>query len=387
VPGVTVAGDTLLRAIAASGLPRAGDDATVGGPDDGTEHGDAARDAHPALLAGYAWDQLLAGVRTQRMQGLLARAVADGVLSVTEAQRAEVEGLQRDAMAWVASNERALLATVDHLAEGDVVAVVLKGAAVAHLDYPDPTMRVFGDADVLLPAQRLEPAVDLLRDAGFERPGPEPRRGVHGRIGREVELVGPEGGSIGLHVAVAPEPFALFIDVDELFGNGDTFFVAGRQLAGLSRPWRFLQACFSAVLGTQPVRLVPLRDAAGIATADGFDWRTAVELAEACQGGAVMARAVGLAWRAFGLDPEHPLAGWAVDRPESAGEHELLAPFSAESRRPPKGTLATLRCLDAPGARARYLRAVLRPGRTGDRAAPGQTDRPVPGWLRRRRPP
>lgn len=52
-------------------------------------------------------------------------------------------------------------------ARRDLPAVVLKGAALAHLLYPDPALRAMRDLDVLVPARRALEAREALRGLGF----------------------------------------------------------------------------------------------------------------------------------------------------------------------------------------------------------------------------
>jgi hypothetical protein len=344
MPGVSVAGDATMRAVAASGLRGA----------------TAELPADP--LEGYAWERLLAGVRAQRMQGLLAQAVIDGRLPVTDEQRREVAELHGDAMFRVLGVERAMLDAVEILSSAGVDATVLKGSAAAHLDYPDPALRVFGDVDLLLAGGTLPDATAAFAAAGYRRPRPELSRGFDRRFGKSIDLVGPHDVQIDLHRTLALEPFGLLIDTSDLFEGREGFTVGDTKLQALSVTCRFVHACYHAVLGNHPVRLVPLRDAAGIALSGRLDRDAAIALAERWQGGAVVARAVGLAWRAFGLDPDDPLSRWATDRPETHGEHELLTPFGPEQRRQTHRTLATVRLLHGLRAKAAYLRAVLLPG-------------------------
>lgn len=46
-------------------------------------------------------------------------------------------------------------------------AIVLKGAALAHLIYPAPGLRPMGDLDLLIPADRVDPARAALAESGF----------------------------------------------------------------------------------------------------------------------------------------------------------------------------------------------------------------------------
>lgn len=60
--------------------------------------------------------------------------------------------------------------------------LVLKGAAMAHLVYPQPVLRPMRDLDLLVRAEEVYRAYALLPEIGAEpaprpRPGPPPSRG------------------------------------------------------------------------------------------------------------------------------------------------------------------------------------------------------------------
>lgn len=72
---------------------------------------------------------------------------------------------------------RALRDALPALERADIPVVVLKGMALAHLVYPDPTLRPMQDVDLWTPPDRLEAAVETLRQTGFQFP----RRTYEGR--------------------------------------------------------------------------------------------------------------------------------------------------------------------------------------------------------------
>ena len=65
---------------------------------------------------------------------------------------------------------RALRDALPALERAGIPVVVLKGMALAHLVYPDPTLRPMQDVDLWTPLQQLDAAVDTLRQAGFQFP-------------------------------------------------------------------------------------------------------------------------------------------------------------------------------------------------------------------------
>jgi hypothetical protein len=62
--------------------------------------------------------------------------------------------------------EQMLLQAVRLLDGAGVPHRILKGVAVAHLDHADPSLREFGDADILVPADRYDDATAALRSDG-----------------------------------------------------------------------------------------------------------------------------------------------------------------------------------------------------------------------------
>jgi hypothetical protein len=55
-------------------------------------------------------------------------------------------------------------------AAADIQALVVKGAALAHLVYPDPALRPMSDLDLLVPKSELEHAREVLAGLGFSAP-------------------------------------------------------------------------------------------------------------------------------------------------------------------------------------------------------------------------
>jgi Uncharacterised nucleotidyltransferase len=59
---------------------------------------------------------------------------------------------------------------IEGLQECDVTALVLKGIILAYTTYPDPSLRPMSDLDLLVPPEKKEKALLVLRKLGFEYP-------------------------------------------------------------------------------------------------------------------------------------------------------------------------------------------------------------------------
>src|SRR4051812_21943518 len=124
-----------------------------------------------------------------RLIGLLAAAVRDGALPVSDTAR---DMLEEEWQRWLAHDlriERLLLDALHELAAAGIPARVLKGVALAHTAYSDPAVRVFGDADVLVPGPHFTRAATVLAERlDAQRYLPELRPGFDDRFGKEVML-------------------------------------------------------------------------------------------------------------------------------------------------------------------------------------------------------
>ncbi len=193
--------------------------------------------------------------------------------------------------------ERALIEVWQTFASTGIAARVLKGPAVAHTGYPDPSMRGFGDIDVLVSSDDFDRALFHLAAGGATRRYPEPRAGFTKRFGKGVAMLRTDGYEIDLHRTFVAGPYGLLIDLGSLFAKSTPFTIAGRVLLGLEREAQFVGACYHAVLGSARPRLVPLRDVLQIALANPFSFERARELWTDWHGGAVVALAVRQACR------------------------------------------------------------------------------------------
>ena len=115
--------------------------------------------------------------------------------------------------------EQAALAASEVLEAAGVRHLLLKGAALATAVYADPSLRPFGDVDLLLEPGRFGDAIAALRAAGAVRPFPEVRRGFDRRFAKDVPVLFG-GGALDLHRTLIAGPFGRRIPVGELVERG-----------------------------------------------------------------------------------------------------------------------------------------------------------------------
>ena len=94
---------------------------------------------------------------------------------------------------------------------------VLKGSAVAHIDFPDPGLRSFGDVDMLVRAGDFGRAVGVLETMGGRRRVPELRPGFDRRFGKGAVIKLPSDLEIDLHRTFVAGALGMTIDLDSLF--------------------------------------------------------------------------------------------------------------------------------------------------------------------------
>jgi hypothetical protein len=338
--------DGFVRAIAAKGL-----------------HGSSLEFPGRPLEASE-WSKLRMGVWFHRIDGLLAAAVHDDDLPVTPEQRDEVLAAHGDAMKVCLALEADLLQIAAILDRSGFGYRVLKGPAFAHLDYPDPALRVFGDVDLLVRSEDYDAAVAALTAAGFERKFTEVRGGFDHRFGKGTCLKGPNGRELDLHRTFVMGPYGLALDLDDVWGSVDRFRIAGRGFDTLNADQRFLHACYHAALGNISPRLTPLRDLAGMLqrSVNPVDVDRALALSSRWQSTAVVARAVALAWEGFAL-PEDPLARWARRFSPSDRDRRALRTYLDPDMGYAARSYAALQAVQGVRAKAAFAWALAVPDR------------------------
>jgi hypothetical protein len=265
-------------------------------------------------------------------------------------------------MLWTLRVERMLLVVSRHLEALGVGSVVLKGPALAHTHYPDPSLRAFRDLDLLVPTRQWRAACSALEALGMRRRLPEPRPGFDERFGKAAVYTGSEGVQVDLHRTLAQGPFGQWMDPEELFGRTTSFALAGRNLRRLDDTALLLHACVHASLGWTPPELLPLRDIAQISTAGEVDWASLEGLAARWRLGAVLVHAFATTSQAFG--PVLPLPSRRLIHMDIRPEDSRALRSYTTGRRWRGATVrSTLRAIKGTRTKAAYIGALVFPKR------------------------
>lgn len=320
-------------------------------------HGLPGRGFPAAPLSEEAWSALLTAAADHRVLGLLRSAVDSGALPATDAQRTGARSAHRRSLLRVLALERHLVSVTTLLSGAGVETRVLKGSAYAHLDYPDPALRSFVDLDLLFRPADIARAVSVLSSAGLTRILAEPRPGFDRRFDKGTTLRGPDF-EIDVHRTFVLGPWGFRVDLDALWASSDTFTIGGHPLTALSKPHRFLHACYHAALGDWPLRLGSLRDVAELHPADEHGL---LDLAGSWGVQAVVAAAVADSTRLLGLPVTGPLRTWARQYVPTSREVRWLGLHTRANKTFAAQAVATLPVLPGLREKAAYLRALLLP--------------------------
>jgi hypothetical protein len=302
--------------------------------------------------------RVLAG---RQLSGIALAATESGWLQLPAEAETVLLDHHRASMMWALDLERTLLKLSDRFEAAGLGTVVLKGPAIANAVYPDPSWRPFGDLDVLVHTVDWKRACEVLREAGFIRNLPEPRRGFDERFGKAASHSDSIGRQVDLHRTLVLGPYGLLMDPDELFGRTSEFGLGGRMLRRLDDTAALVNACLHAALGAWPPFPMPLRDVAQVAWTGRVDWDALTVLAERWRVLPVVAHSLRTAAHWLASELPAPAQSIAAIRPSPA-DRRLL---SAYTRRRTRGgmTLATIAHIPGFRGRASYIRALLVPDR------------------------
>lgn len=327
--------------------------------------------------------ELVRRAEGEKLLGSLQAAVTSGLLELPSDALDLLAQRHRATMAWCLRIEARLVETERWFREeGGVEHLVIKGSAIAHLDEPDPSMRSFADADLLVAGRDIDRAVAALARHGATRPWPQRRRGFDRRFAKSVTMTSNGGIEIDLHRTLCDGVFGVRMPLDELFDRAECFTLGGEQMGALSRPHRLLHAAYHAVLGSSAPALYSLRDLAGYLSSPELAPGAIVPVVQRWRGEAVLAAAVRATLGELQFDAgDWP--GWLADVRVDPDERELVRRQRTEGSSIGPAKLDMWRELPGVRLKAAYARAVLWPS-SAHLSSRGLTRRQVwSGWLRR----
>lgn len=187
----------------------------------------------------------------ERVVPLLYRVVVDARSALDDHEFGLLVGVQCDVMAAAVRFEYDLLEVAEAIS-GRFPFAVLKGLAVAHLDYSDPAMRQFADVDLLVAPADLAAVVELLGGLGWRQAYPLPRH--HERFTHAITLRNERRVEIDLHQRIAHRALGECLPTDDLLHRRVAYEIAGETVWALDDADRMVHACVHAATSRAPYR-------------------------------------------------------------------------------------------------------------------------------------
>lgn len=303
----------------------------------------------PIVLSHDSYGHLFSQCSRNRITPLLVHALSGGLIELDDDQAAELTDQQFRIMTTSVAIEAVALRAVSVLDEGGVDVRVAKGMATAHLDYPNPALRQFGDVDLLVPPAQFDDAIAVLHAEGMA--SKYALRGGRWRVQHSVPIAA-DGLEIDLHHRLLHQAGGHLAARLDLFADPQTYEVGGRMLHALPAPVRLIQAAGQNVLSaSEDTKLSSDVDV--------------LILADATDDAYTLANEVGLGWLLdLGLHRAYRAAGLA--EPPQRGRSALIdrqLRRTYEGHRPSAVQLALAEALVAPPrATAASLWSIVAPG-------------------------
>ena len=305
------------------------------------------------------WLLLRSRLLSARLTGLAVAAAAEGVLSLTQEQEAELLEQQRARMARALVLERTLLTVTAELERAAIPVLALKGSSFAHTAYPDPSWRDFDDVDLLVPTNDFARAGRVLVEAGCNATTVAPRPGFVERFGK-AGVFRKDVFEIDLHRTLMLGPYSIWVDAERLFAERSTFPLGGRRISCLSPELRFIHACMHAILGANPPLLLPLRDVAEIDRAGDIDMDAMARDARTWRLESVIALAAKEVRERLDVEPGPILSAFDTVRP-SRLERKAVRAYLEVGHSGGRTSSSMIRVLPGVRPKLAYLRAIVLP--------------------------
>jgi hypothetical protein len=278
------------------------------------------------------FNTLIGHAEHHRVLGLVGVAVRAGDFPVTAEQATVIEDRWA---AWLGHSlrvEQLVIELASALQEQGIDALAAKGVALAHVAYPHPEWRVYGDVDLLIEPGRFSDAMTtIVRRFDGERAQPELRSGFDERFGREI-LVRVGRYEVDLHRTFVDGAYGLTVHLDDLFETPTPFSIGEATIAALAPAPRAMHAAYAATLSDWPPRLIALRDLAQIVTHSDPDPDAVLALARRWRAEGVLATAMRSAWRQLCLTTRPALLEWAEQHRLAARDRLVLASYRGRAR-------------------------------------------------------
>ena len=155
--------------------------------------------------------------------------------------------------------------------------LLLKGAALAHLVYRDPTLRPMRDVDVLVRARDAPRAARVLESCGFAVAGPVVPPGHHHARAMSTTV---DSATVTIelhHQLLPPTAFLRPVEYDDVSRDAQSFDWSGHEVRGLGREdmlWHVYAHAFAINVTRPAIRLISVADLVTLTEAwiEEIDW-------------------------------------------------------------------------------------------------------------------
>jgi hypothetical protein len=316
----------------------------------------------PPDIEADSWGLVGHVIQTRKLTGITLAAIQDGGLNLPDEALTRLIRDHKEHMMHALALERWLIRLADGFERSGIEFVVLKGPALAHTVYPEPSWRPFGDLDVLVRTDHWRQACEAVADLGFVRNLPEPAVGFDERFGKAATHTNGDGFQLDLHRTLTLGPFGLWVKPEWLFEMTVPLHVGGRTFARLDDAALLVHAALHASLGSTPPLTLALRDVAQVAFNPGVDWSLLEKLAVDWRATAVIQHAFAATEETFGVALPPQARGVRMISP-SGRQTKALRQYMGEQRR--VGGMAFATTMAIPGFRAKvsYAKSLALPSR------------------------
>lgn len=211
--------------------------------------------AEADALTEDEWHVLMTWAVDQRVVGLL-RAAAGQLVAMSPGQDQQLRVSNLAAATSSLHVESSIAAVADALSEASIDWRLLKGAATAHLLYPEPGQRTIGDVDLLVRPADLRRTLEALKPI-TSAPAIVAHGQARAKAQKEYQITDGRGVEIDLHQAIEGSLLVSRLPIDALFAQPQQLNVAGRSVETMSMSALFVHAVlhltsFGAQLSTAP---------------------------------------------------------------------------------------------------------------------------------------
>jgi hypothetical protein len=224
-----------------------------------------------------SWEGLLKHAEDDGLEPLLrAHLLEAGVpLPAAVAEHLRIRWMQHAHACAVRT--RVVTAVLRAMEDEGIPVLLLKGAALAHLVYENPTLRPMRDVDVLVRARDVLRAARLLEACGFAVAGPVVPPGHH-HMRAMSTTVDSATVTIELHrQLLQPTPFLRPVEFDDVYRDAQAFDWSDHEVRGLGREdmlWHVYAHAFAINVTRPAIRLISVADLVTLTEAwvEEIDW-------------------------------------------------------------------------------------------------------------------